>query len=99
MNLTLLSNIKKTTKTSVVWFSLGALNFSKIKNKTKNKEANLHHTKIMVDQNSKSTNWNNKKLGTETVVVRVVCCFEFDKDKITGANGGPNENDFHACVI
>lgn len=60
---------------------------------------NLHHTELMVDQHSKSTNRYDKKLCTETVVVGVVSCFKFYKNEITGTDSRPNENHFHACVI
>ena len=53
----------------------------------------------MVDQNSKSTNWNDKELCTETIMIWVICRFKFNKDQIAGSKGGTNENDFHTCVI
>lgn len=53
----------------------------------------------MVDQEGQTSNWNDKELNSESVVVPIISGLEFHIDQVHSGIGAADVDDLHACVV
>ena len=46
----------------------------------------LHHRKLVIDQQSQASSWDDQELCPEGIVVRVIGCTELEEDEVAGGD-------------